>query len=70
MEKIELEHIDFEYDHERQSLKFFINGKLRGGMIGKLATARFKAIEAEVKNVDRIISKSYNDGHKTKTPKI
>lgn len=56
------------YVPEKRRLTFFRNGKLQGGLSGKIAEDRFYAISKEVEQSD--ILKSISHGVKAKTKEV
>lgn len=64
-----MKHFKIQYDPEKKKLEVFFNGKLQGGMIGKIAEDRFNALEIEIKKLDKLNKIAFN-GHKTKTSKV
>ncbi|NJM14045.1 MAG: hypothetical protein HC896_00430 [Bacteroidales bacterium] len=64
-----METISIEYSTKRRHLKVFVNGKLRGGMIGHIAEQRYMALLKETNKIDTYTKIAIN-GNKTKTPKV
>lgn len=56
------------YDPDRRNLTIFRDGRIMGGMSGKIAEDRYLAIKAEVECSD--IFNLTQNGHKAKTPEV
>jgi hypothetical protein len=63
-----MKHYAITYDADRRKLTIYHNGKVLGGMIGKIAEQRFQVLKAEIEKVDMVKIPTY--GHKAKTPKV
>lgn len=68
-----MKHFTFTYDEKKRSLVIYHNDKFYGGMIGKIAEERYKAITAEIEKIDQFMNHAkalINGANKTKTPKV